>query len=833
MSEERKSIKAGKLVNKNPDKRLLLTIKEQSVKTEHIADNAITPQKVSSDAVQYITADVQNQIDSIQIGGWAISNQLGNDSHIGISQKALTDIIGYDNAPNTVRGRITNIENEKGAASGIATLDTEGKVPSSQLPSYVDDVIDGYFYNNAFYADENHTQLLEAETGKIYVDVPTKVSYRYSGSAYVAISNPYFPDEEDLTVSNDIIKFKDKAYSAASYSGLGKKYLRKNMVGGVNILTQSMVNAANTEYIIRYDYDLNGAEISLLGNCVLKFEGGSLSNGTISGESVIIESSTGCLHDITLNIKVNNGYVHWKWAKDISDLQSLINASSEYDGVLDLDESVITISEPFYIDRRVNTKKAYYTIKNGTITLNTDYGFYSNLSTGSAHPHSEYVRFDNVLFMRNSGSNGIVFRDCDFLRVKVENCEFEGVPLINEDTSGLYLQSYYIHNCLFRNYTESFINVPIVYDVHFTNNSVESSLSSTFIQITSEAHVFTATDNLVESVDMFADIEKCTGVSIISNYFELLPHGIIAIRHTGNDYVSGGFVFMGNRCQTMQQYAELDDDGKYYYITIGFVKKFIIYGNTFYYTAGSSVAFADIVNILNTRSYGLIGDYTDVANAHNKNYLGVISLKNNLPILDGTEVITSALRSGSYFPSVDEATFVANMEATENSLYTRRALGKCILNVLANPITKEKIIEETLTSSYNVKNLPIRYLRIINDTGYYVSKKVRMATLIDEAYGDDWNSDDLDIGDPDIGPSYFNGIMRFIPNKGLQVWHYNGWESAFDGMPVQYNRKGTTSARPALSNSIFHIGFLYFDTTLGKPIWWTGTKWVDATGTQV
>ena len=122
MSEERKSIKAGKLVNKNPDKRLLLTIKEQSVKTEHIADNAITPQKVSSDAVQYITADVQNQIDSIQIGGWAISNQLGNDPHIGISQKTLTDLIGYENVPETIRGRIQKIEDEIGSDTTSDTL---------------------------------------------------------------------------------------------------------------------------------------------------------------------------------------------------------------------------------------------------------------------------------------------------------------------------------------------------------------------------------------------------------------------------------------------------------------------------------------------------------------------------------------------------------------------------------------------------------------------------------------------------------------------------------------------------------------------------------------
>ena len=40
---------------------------------------------------------------------------------------------------------------EKGVASGVATLDSSGKVPSSQLPSYVDDVIEGYYHDGNFY----------------------------------------------------------------------------------------------------------------------------------------------------------------------------------------------------------------------------------------------------------------------------------------------------------------------------------------------------------------------------------------------------------------------------------------------------------------------------------------------------------------------------------------------------------------------------------------------------------------------------------------------------------------------------------------------------------
>ena len=49
------------------------------------------------------------------------------------------------------------------------------------------------------------------------------------------------PDEEDLTFVNqggtDVLKFKDKTYSPLTYSGMGRKILRKNMVNGVNTLT--------------------------------------------------------------------------------------------------------------------------------------------------------------------------------------------------------------------------------------------------------------------------------------------------------------------------------------------------------------------------------------------------------------------------------------------------------------------------------------------------------------------------------------------------------------------------------------------------------------------
>lgn len=53
----------------------------------------------------------------------------------------------------------------------------------------MDDVIEGYYYNEKFYKEEAHTTEIAGEGGKIYVDVSTNLSYRYSGSTYVQITS--------------------------------------------------------------------------------------------------------------------------------------------------------------------------------------------------------------------------------------------------------------------------------------------------------------------------------------------------------------------------------------------------------------------------------------------------------------------------------------------------------------------------------------------------------------------------------------------------------------------------------------------------------------------
>lgn len=72
-----------------------------------------------------------------------------------------------------------DITDKIGQANGIAGLDSDGKVPSSQLPSYVDDVLE--YDNQAGFPKTG-------ESGKIYVAKDTNKTYRWSGSTYVEIS---------------------------------------------------------------------------------------------------------------------------------------------------------------------------------------------------------------------------------------------------------------------------------------------------------------------------------------------------------------------------------------------------------------------------------------------------------------------------------------------------------------------------------------------------------------------------------------------------------------------------------------------------------------------
>lgn len=99
------------------------------------------------------------------------------DEELNKYQSEINTQLGISD--DSLHKELTNFKNTKGKANGLASLDDSGKVPSTQLPSYVDDVLEFTQFN----------QLPKpGESGKIYVVTSTNLQYRWSGSDYVGIS---------------------------------------------------------------------------------------------------------------------------------------------------------------------------------------------------------------------------------------------------------------------------------------------------------------------------------------------------------------------------------------------------------------------------------------------------------------------------------------------------------------------------------------------------------------------------------------------------------------------------------------------------------------------
>lgn len=64
-----------------------------------------------------------------------------------------------------------------------------GKVPAAQLPSYVDDVVEGYYYDvtGKFYEEDTYITEIIPERSKIYIDLSSDDTYRWGGSVYVPV----------------------------------------------------------------------------------------------------------------------------------------------------------------------------------------------------------------------------------------------------------------------------------------------------------------------------------------------------------------------------------------------------------------------------------------------------------------------------------------------------------------------------------------------------------------------------------------------------------------------------------------------------------------------
>jgi hypothetical protein len=247
------------------------------------------------------------------------------------------------------------------------------------------------------------------------------------------------PDGEDLTVVNSVLKFADKNATLIQHGGKSRVFLRKNIQNGKNILNSNMINAANTLYILQYDYDLNGGTATLGNGSSILFYGGSVKNGTLNYVNGSIIPACDSFFGNNLRVETNEPVnIAWYGAKSGSIIDSILEL---------LEGHTIIIPVGNYI-----CKKSGYVLKPNTMIvgekiLNNDQTCRiefdpTDLTPGFIIGLNNNCGFKDItLYLKKNEYNGDL--------VRVDSVFWQEANVSEWDLQALKGQQYYIDNVYF------------------------------------------------------------------------------------------------------------------------------------------------------------------------------------------------------------------------------------------------------------------------------------------------------------------------------------------------------------------------------------------------
>ena len=161
--------------------------------TQEIEDRKAADQALDTKFTQAIKeeADARAEYDQVQMQKIQEEEEARAAADTALENKLQTNI-------NNLEKKHDDFVATKGKANGFASLDGNGLVPSSQLPSYVDDVIEVYatydvsetgkLSNIKLYFDPDHANPITGESGKIYLNITQdepSYQFRWSGTQFV------------------------------------------------------------------------------------------------------------------------------------------------------------------------------------------------------------------------------------------------------------------------------------------------------------------------------------------------------------------------------------------------------------------------------------------------------------------------------------------------------------------------------------------------------------------------------------------------------------------------------------------------------------------------
>ena len=662
------------------------------------------------------------------------------------------------------------------------------------------------------------------------------------------------PDEEDLTAStpdengNSLVSLKDRVYDPTSFSGKGYKILRKNIqtVDGKikNILTSDMINQPNTIYEIRYDFTL-GEDITIPVNCVLKFNGGSLEGDyTITNKADYIYYTKNNIN----NSEFNNLF---KFAKKVI----FYNDVSITEPINIIDKSEISISgDVVFLYRGIETTtssgKAVLKFENCSnisidgIKINggSENGFISR-------PLPSEENYNQWITKRNNILPALMFDNCQHYNIENIQIEYCQVAIANLRSSNGYFNNIYIQHT----YADGIMSIHATHDIAISN-----------------IHGYDIGDDFISVNNSYKENVDNTPYNIVASDCKVTDGKGALICFEGSRNVS-----IVNSIGLNMQFAPIKlgasiTDGVYLagenqsVINCVCTTASATTGNIT--TNGSNDIKSKNIKLVNVTvdSLNHVSDNPIRFLLHNIEGLFIDNLrvmKCNIHISNVSDLIIKNTYIENYDPLnlIDCTNLIIRDNIIKNigAKYTASAQtalyisGSSNITVLCNRFTSLKPYD---ISFINVTNIDLDTNKIsysgstqilanpyVNDNDDYTifkeGQKIRVADTFYTLHNGKVTNANFMTANSSLNSKllnqYNNGYIicdsgNDSGNVGL-VFNIGGVLRAFDGETYNIRRRGTTSQRVSPMKS----GFCYFDTTLGKPIWWTGTDWIDATGAIV
>ena len=701
--------------------------------------------------------------------------------------------------------------------------------------------------------------------------------YQPKGSYQPAGNYPTTPEVEQMI--GEIESGKDKDYNPAEFSGLGRVYLKKNIVevGGVekNVLTQSAFYKEGTQtpntdtvFVVQYDFDLNGQTINIPARCILEFDGGSISNGTIVGnrtDFVTAEETKIFGDNLTFEGTFIRNLIHIEWwgAKGDRnvDCAPAFTKANAYASCIVENPNIQTKKGMVGFNYTVGAIELLGGVYkfNSPAVINSNISLHGNHSVIEGNHSGDYVLriesdpsnlfywrgwISNLIIDGNENKTGGIYAHhyrAMFTDIRIKDCVGTGFKAANGSFGGFFRDMYFsiygqhIYDGIDDLSDIIAFDIPNSHDGKVDNFYIEQYPTAIRINgnswrlcnihfwgsekvgiVGSVGIILNGSSNLIQNYynDTVVKQDKNKGYTEIVNG---ILNGGIGI------FINGGI----NRILNVWNYV---NPGVFYDEETIAHDNVVVYfenganGNTF-------------TNLMNTSGYHKV---PSVAYAEDYNHVGENNKFMNFK-LSGTDFDdNSAIISTVYTDNVKKMRVLTPFSDEDISTYGM-----------------DHIYETHQIGNYEVYRVHRGYVQVGTDEHDEPINEVHEYMIFGRYYDDNHGYNMLDFNSkrhrvftistinhtyPKFDDSYYSDIApEELIQYAIGLKKVNGPEHSIvytdvdDNGNVLYRRPdgrlaaldwGKPANRPA-NLERYDVGFQYFDTSLKRPVWWDGSEWID------